>query len=188
MCFLSSLVFLGHSSWNQNPVFKARYFLCETPVHTAPRGLSWELLWKQAKVKGHCQQVQRLLKPAIPTQGIVNIGSWPLHPTAQNFVLQAHMLQVLLFHGLRSWRAASAVSPEPLRNQRNPTLQNGKVHACKAVLSVQLCCYWQSDFLKSKECVQHSADSTRAVTCRLLVTSSKACIFLSSGSIQDPQT
>lgn len=29
--------------------------------------------------------------------------------------------------------------------------------------------------------------STRAVTRRLLVTSNKACIFLSSGSIQDPQ-
>lgn len=174
---------MGHSSWNQNPMypqctcwvaFKERYFFCETAVHTEPKGLTWELLWKQAKVEGHCQQVQRLLKPAIPTQGIVNIGSWPLHPTAQNFVLQAHMLEVLLFRGLRSWRAASAVSPEPVRNQR--TQKCLPVKWCSACG----CAATGSLTFQVQKCVQHSADSTELSTCCLLVTSNKACIFLSS--------
>lgn len=121
--------------------------------------------------------MQRLLKPAIPTQGIVNIGSWPLHPTAQNFVLQAHMLEVLLFRGLRSWRAASAVSPEPVRNQR--TQKCLPVKWCSACG----CAATGSLTFQVQKCVQHSADSTELSTCCLLVTSLHLFVLC---SIQDP--
>ena len=53
-CTLTSPLFLWRSSWNQKPMFLRdviqKYFLCETPVNTEPKGLTGEQLWKQPKV------------------------------------------------------------------------------------------------------------------------------------------
>ena len=55
-CILPSPLFLWCFSWNQKPMFLRgvlqKYFLCAAPVHTEPKGLTGEQLWKQPKVTG----------------------------------------------------------------------------------------------------------------------------------------
>jgi len=68
--------------------FSKVFPLCSSSAHRT-QGVNLRAALKASE--GHCRREQRLLKPAVPTQGIVNIGSQPLRPTAQNFpVLRAH--------------------------------------------------------------------------------------------------
>lgn len=115
-CFLPNSGFLWRSDRNQKlmslrGVFQRKGFpLCGSGAHRT-QGVNLRAALKARE--GHCRQEQRLLKPAFPTQGIVNIGWLPLFPMAQNLVLCTHVLKVLLFHGRQNLEPRSLSFMEP---------------------------------------------------------------------------
>lgn len=104
--------------------FSKVFPLCSSSAHRT-QGVNLGAALKASE--GHCRREQRLLKPAVPTQGIVNIGSQPLRPTTQNFpVLRAHGSALS-----RTDAEARALlgAPSPVRQPEEscPALQKVKV-------------------------------------------------------------
>lgn len=101
--------------------FSKVFPLCGSSAHRT-QGVNLRAALKASE--GHCRQEQRLLKPEVPTQGIVNIGSQPLRPTAQN-------LTVLGAHGSALSRTLKPARCQGTRllsgNPRNPALKKVKV-------------------------------------------------------------
>lgn len=123
------------------------------------QGVNQRAALKAGESHCHCRQEQRLLKPSVPTQGIVNIGSGPPCPIAQNSsVLTAAHGSALSWKPeacLRCCCELRALSPVWHPEESCPAECKGA-----SLIRMQPSCSWQSDFLQSKECVERPSYPT----------------------------
>lgn len=172
---------MGHSSWNQNPMFlwgglQRKVFLLRDSSAHRTQGVNLRAALKAGKGRRSLPTSAKAFEVCHPHPG--NCKHWLLATASHSTEL----------HAPSSYAPGPALSWTPklaccfCSEPRTEPFRNQRTEKCVPVKWYSACSYAATSSLafQVQKCVQHSADSTELSTCHLLVTSNKACIFLSS--------